>query len=146
MPVSPLSPSSTPLPSAGTIRFRAVSPRLLSLGPVTVRSRSGIISWIIDERQIDPLIGAAFASFSQTILDGLQAPARRPDRVRIHRDHAMGGDQLLAADVTKSAIDVFVPAELMTQEVAEHIGLHGTAVLRHILRSMPVLGGWAVEL
>ncbi|MET8866468.1 hypothetical protein ABZW11_26320 [Nonomuraea sp. NPDC004580] len=136
-------------PHGGTIRFRAVSPLLLPLGPVSVRSCCGIISWNIDERQIDPLIGAAFASFSQSVLDGLQLPllpgCRRPNRVRVHREHSLGGDQLIKADVSRT-IDVFVPADLMTEEVAKFIGLHGTEVLRYLLATMPVLGGgWSVE-
>lgn len=125
----------------GTIRFRSLPAHRLPAGPVSVRGGpNGTIRWTIDEGQIDPLIGDAFVAFSQGVLDSIYDGLNpRPTWVRVHRDSSLGGSVLLSADFS-TCIDVLVPIDLMTAVVAHEIGRHGTEVLQHLLRTMPVIG------
>jgi len=121
-----------------TVTCELASARRLPFGPVSaVFDRWGNIRWTIDETKMDPLLGPALAEASTAMQAVL--PALRPTRVRVHRDRGLGGDQLLVADVA-DVVEVCVPYELMKQEVAQQVSLHGTLVLRTILARTPVIG------
>lgn len=125
----------------GTVRYRPRPATKLPFGPVHARfGRDGIIDWIVDEAQMDPLLGAALAETTSAMLPILPTLLIRPTAVRWHRDKTMAGSQLLIADATSEIIHVQVPAELVTQEVADYVGKHATVVLRTLMESAPIIG------
>lgn len=127
-------------PSLETIRVRRLAGARLPCGPVFFRyGRAGRMLWAIDEAQIDPILANALTDFGNLALDMLHLPGVDPYGVRVHRDHSLGGDQLLAADVGDT-IDLRLPAELATADVARHLELHATVVLRNVKRMLPILG------
>lgn len=123
----------------GTVRYRLLPSHQLPFGPISIhRSKVGNITVVVDEAQMDPLLGPVIGQLSDGILDvGSIAPL---DRVRVHRDHALAGDELIVAHVEAATVNVFLPYDLVTRAVTQQLGLHGTQALRELMRQSPVIG------
>ncbi|MEU4234142.1 hypothetical protein AB0F17_58550 [Nonomuraea sp. NPDC026600] len=127
----------------GRVRYRPLPAIKLPYGPVHARvRRDGTIDWIVDEAQIDPILGNALAEASTAMIATIPTlpPTTRPTHVRWHRDRTIGGSELFIADIDADVINVMVPRDLVTRDVAMHVGLHATVVLQTLLRTMPVIG------
>ncbi|WP_144069897.1 hypothetical protein [Nonomuraea indica] len=99
--------------------------------------RNGGLKVLVDDAQMDLLLIPALDGLSDAILSVL--PGTDAARVRVHRDHKLGGTELIVAEVTDN-IDVFLPHELLTKEVSKQIGLHGTRVLATFIQMAAVIG------
>jgi hypothetical protein len=124
----------------GTVRYVLIEPHRMPLGPVSmVLSKSGVATVCIDDAQMDPLLPPVIAEWSNELLRKLMldvAPDRRSlpaIEIRVHRDKAMGGSDLIVADLTPrpnvDMLDVFLPHELVTREVVREIGQQATCLM-----------------
>lgn len=101
------------------------------------------VTWLIDDGQMDPLLGLAYALSGTRILRDLSTITAT--RVRIHRDHSLGGDDVLIVDPGPDCIDVRVAYGLITCSVARELARHSTCVLRTLksasaFSGLPVIG------
>jgi hypothetical protein len=124
---------------AGTVRYRLIPAHRLPYGPVSAYfGPTGDLTVLVDEAQMDPMLGPVIGGLSDAILSILPT-ASDMSAVRVHRDHQLGGSELVAADIT-DVIDVFLPHDLVTKEVAQQIGVHGTRVLKTFMQMAAIIG------
>lgn len=123
----------------GTVLYRPTPAQKLPYGPVSAYfGPTGNITWLIDDAQIDPLLGHALIGLGNIVVS-LLGEGLTPSKVRFHRCHQLGGSELVAAEIS-DAIDVLMPWDLVTREVTRQLGLHGTTVLQELLRMPHICG------
>ncbi len=123
----------------GTVHYRLLPSHRLPYGPICIhRTRAGNLHVLVDQAQMDPILGPVVAGLSDSILDvGSIAPL---SRVRVYRDHTLGGDDLIAAHIEGATVNVFMPFDLVTRQITQQLGAHGTAALQAIMRHAPIIG------
>ena len=101
------------------------------------------VTWLIDDGEMDPLLGLAYALSGTSLLQNFSAVTAT--HVCIRRDRSLGGDDVLIVDPGQDCIDVRVAYELITCDAAQQLAQHSTCVLRtlqgvYALGAVPVIG------
>lgn len=125
----------------GTVRYRYFPESRMPYGPICIYTTpTGDVYCAVDDSTMDPLLGPAIADmFNNGLMRDLGIKyAPLPDaepmwRVRVHRDHALGGARLVEADLTASTLNLHLPYELIKKPAAIELGRHSTCATRRFV-------------
>lgn len=115
-------------------------PEKLPYGPVAVHMRRNGILVAIDKTQTDSAVPPELARIGSAILGGLTRVDLRPHpamEIRIRRVPSMSPDAPVYCDLTdlsRPVLDIHVLRGLITEEIALHLGVAHTGVMRHYTR------------